>query len=111
MSRFRERSARAMLLHAEPFPPDDDRNLELEAWPSLDSDPALPRIERLATRSVPDDEGGAWLVQEIRDWGYDRRASSSLVFTNDNVMRRVRNYPPNWIDLSDAELMAISFGV
>jgi hypothetical protein len=100
-----------MLLHAAPAPPDDERNLEPEARLSLDCDPALPHIERLATRSVPDDEGGAWLVQEIRDWGYDRRASFSLVFTNDNVMRRVRNYPPNWIELSDAELMAISFGV
>jgi hypothetical protein len=60
---------------------------------------------------VPDDEGGTWVVQEIRDWGYDRRASFSLVFTNDTAMRRVRSYPPNWIELSDAELIAISFGV
>jgi hypothetical protein len=100
-----------MLLHGAPVPPDDERNLELEAWLNLDPDRALPRIERLAMRSVPDDEGGAWLVQEIRDWGYDRRASFSLVFTNDTVMRRVRNYPPNWIELSDADLIAISFGV
>jgi hypothetical protein len=50
-------------------------------------------------------------VQEIRDCGYDRRASFSLVFTSDMVMRRVRNYPPNWIELSDAELIALSFGV
>jgi hypothetical protein len=50
-------------------------------------------------------------VQEIRHWGYDRRASSSLVFTGDDAMRRVRNYPANWIELSDAELIALSFGV
>lgn len=60
---------------------------------------------------MPDDEGGAWIVQEIRDWGYDRRASFSLVFTSDTAMRRVRNYPPNWIELSDADLIAVSFGV
>jgi len=50
-------------------------------------------------------------VQEIRDWGYDRRTSSSLVFTSDDTMRRVRNYPASWIELSDAELIALSFGV
>jgi len=71
----------------------------------------FPRIERLASRSILDAHGGMWRVQEIRDWGYDRRASSSLVFTSDDVMRRVRNYPPNWVDLSDDELIALSFGV
>lgn len=93
-------------------PRDAERNLELEAPPTLDPDPApVPHIERLASRSVVDSDGGTWTVQEVRDWGYDRRASSSLVFTGDDAMRRVRNYPPNWIELSDAELIALSFGV
>jgi hypothetical protein len=87
-------------------------NLELEPQPTLNPDRApVPRIERLASRSVVDVDGSSWIVQEVRHWGYDRRASSSLVFTGDDAMRRVRNYPPNWIELSDAELIAISFGV
>jgi hypothetical protein len=65
----------------------------------------------LASRSVRDAHGVAWLVQEVRDWGYDRRASLSLVFSSDEAMRRVRVYPPNWIELSDDELIALSFGV
>src|SRR5512146_3023576 len=80
--------------------------------PTLDPDPApVPHIERLASRSVVDSDGGTWTVQEVRDWGYDRRASSSLVFTGDDAMRRVRNYPPNRIELPDAELIALSVGV
>jgi len=78
----------------------------------LDADPPqTPRIERLASRSVRDAHGVPWLVQEIRDWAYDRRASLSLVFSSDDAMRRVRSYPANWIELSDAELIALSFGV
>lgn len=93
-------------------PRDRGRNLELEAQPTLDPDRApIPRIERLASRSVVDADGATWLVQEVRHWGYDRRASSSLVFTGDDAMRRVRNYPSNWIQLSDGDLIAISFGV
>jgi hypothetical protein len=70
-----------------------------------------PRIERLASRSVRDAHGVPWLVQEVRDWEYDRRSATSLVFSSDDVMRRVRDYPPNWIDLSDEDLIALSFGV
>jgi hypothetical protein len=49
-----------------------------------------------------------WIVVEIRDAPYDRRDGRSLVFSTDGVMRRVRNYPPNWFQLSDAELMQLS---
>jgi len=42
---------------------------------------------------------------------YDRRATTSLIFSSDDVMRRVRVYPPNWIDLPDDDLIALSFGV
>ena len=78
----------------------------------LDSEPRqAPRIERLASRSVRDAHGVPWLVQEVRDLEYDRRATTSLIFSSDDVMRRVRVYPPNWIDLPDDELIALSFGV
>ena len=79
---------------------------------TLDPEPRhAPRIERLASRSVRDAHGVPWLVQEVRDWEYDRRSATSLFFISDDVMRRVRDYPPNWIDLSDEELIALSFGV
>ena len=78
----------------------------------LDSEPRqAPRIERLASRSVRDAHGVPWLVQEVRDLEYDRRATTSLIFSSDDVMRRVRVYPPNWIDLPDDDLIALSFGV
>jgi hypothetical protein len=93
-------------------PRDDERHLELEARPHLNPESAhLPRIERLASRSVVDARGATWIVQEIRDWGYDRRASSSLVFTSEDAMRRIRTYPASWIELSNVELIALSYGV
>jgi hypothetical protein len=49
-----------------------------------------------------------WVVVEIRDRFYDRRDSRSLVFLSDGVMRRVRNYPPNWFDLADSDLLILS---
>ena len=33
----------------------------------------------------------------------------SLVFENDRVARRVREYPANWRDLSDEQLYALSW--
>jgi hypothetical protein len=99
-----------MLVTMTPFRP--TMNGTSTPGPDVDPDPAhVPRIERLESRSVRDTDGVTWLVQEIRDWGYDRRASSSLVFTSDDVMRRVRNYPANWIELPATELLRISFGV
>jgi hypothetical protein len=102
--------ARAMLVTMISFRP--TMNGASSPDPDVDPDPAhVPRIERLESRSVRDTDGVTWIVQEIRDWAYDRRASSSLVFTSDDVMRRVRNYPANWIELPAAELLRISFGV
>jgi hypothetical protein len=49
-----------------------------------------------------------WVVVEIRDRLYDRRDSRSLVFLTDGVMRRVRNYPPDWFELADADLLGLS---
>ena len=49
-----------------------------------------------------------WVVIEIRDAPYDRRDASSLVFSTEGVMRRVRNYPRNWLELTDAELLRLS---
>jgi hypothetical protein len=40
---------------------------------------------------------------------YDRRASATLVFASEGAMRRVRNFPQQWWDLPDDELLAISW--
>jgi len=54
---------------------------------------------------VAEDE---WHVYE-QPSSYDRRNSPDLVFESASVIRRVRNYPDNWADLSDEELLAISW--
>lgn len=64
----------------------------------------------LASRRFFDDAGVLWLVQEVRDVHYDRRASRSLVFIGGDAMRRVRNYPEDWFGLPDADLLALSRG-
>lgn len=46
-----------------------------------------------------------WLVYEMAP-AYDRR-DQSLVFDTDGLVRRVRNFPHNWRDLPDDELLLI----
>lgn len=48
-------------------------------------------------------EGERWLVYEVTS-AYDRRGAS-LVFESENVVRRVRDYPANWRELPDADLL------
>jgi hypothetical protein len=52
---------------------------------------------------------GDWRVYE-RASVYDRRIKPDLVFESDGVIRRVREYPSNWAELSDAALMSVSWG-
>ena len=40
---------------------------------------------------------------------YDRRSRPSLVFASDVAMRRVRDFPERWWELSDDALMALSW--
>ena len=65
---------------------------------------------RLGSRVVVDATTSThWVIVEIRDAPYDRRGGRSLVFSTDGVMRRVRDFPPNWFELSDHDLLALSF--
>jgi hypothetical protein len=65
---------------------------------------------RLGSRVVVDPATSThWVVVEIRDAPYDRRGGRSLVFSTDGVMRRVRNFPGNWFELNDQDLLALSF--
>jgi hypothetical protein len=61
-------------------------------------------------RSIRDETGRWWKVREIVASDYDRRGSRALVFETADIMRRVRHFPPNWRELTDAELYALSLG-
>jgi hypothetical protein len=50
-----------------------------------------------------------WRVYELGPASYDRRAANTLVFESDGVMRRVRQFPADWRELSPASLFALSW--
>ena len=56
-------------------------------------------------------DGVLWLAYELPASPFDRRATASLVFESDAMMRRIRNYPADWRQLDDAELFALSWRV
>ena len=60
-------------------------------------------------RSFVDSDGGRWRVFEQAFNDYDRRNGMSLIFSSENAVRRVRDYPADWMDLSDAELARLSW--
>jgi hypothetical protein len=60
------------------------------------------------TRVIYGSDGELWVVRELAAPAFDRRDTPSLVFSTDDVMRRVRNYPSNWFELSDEALFEVS---
>jgi hypothetical protein len=56
-------------------------------------------------RVVTDEEGHVWRVREV---GF-ADAAPSLIFESELGFRRVRVYPPQWITLSEDELLAVSW--
>ena len=61
------------------------------------------------SRTFIDDDGARWVVYEQALTEYDRRNGGSLIFNSDFAVRRVRNFPENWMALSDAELTKLSW--
>jgi hypothetical protein len=55
-----------------------------------------------------DRDGVRWCVREAEYPMFDRRMGRFLVFESDFLMRRLRNYPPNWFDWSDDDLHGLS---
>jgi hypothetical protein len=55
-------------------------------------------------------DGREWIVREVPAPDFDRRQHATLVFEAPDVMRRVRQYPDNWRELTDAELYEVSLG-
>ncbi len=72
--------------------------------PASPSDAADDRV-----RVFIDVDGAQWHVSERAYADYDRRRGSSLIFTSDAAVRRVRNYPATWYDLAEVELLALSW--
>jgi hypothetical protein len=60
-------------------------------------------------RTFVDAEGVHWHVYEQAFSEYDRRHGVSLIFSSDAAVRRVRDYPDDWVTLSDAELAELSW--
>jgi hypothetical protein len=62
---------------------------------------AYDRRERLLVIN-----GVHWRVHLVSS--FDRRGPD-LLFESDSVIRRVRSFPENWYDLSDDELLRLSW--
>lgn len=48
------------------------------------------------------------MVQEVAAPAFDRRGGTHLLFDGETIMRRVREFPTNWHQLSDEELYELS---
>jgi hypothetical protein len=70
------------------------------------TDSSVPRA-----RTLLDSEGSHWRIFEQAFADYDRRGGLSLIFASDAAVRRVRDYPANWFDLADDELLTLSWRV
>jgi hypothetical protein len=62
-----------------------------------------------AVRMFVDADGVSWRVHEQAFSEYDRRKGRSLIFSSDGAVRRVRDYPREWMTLTDAELSDLSW--
>jgi len=71
--------------------------------------PAATGEERV--RVFVDEDGTRWQVHEMPFSNYDRRRGRSLIFWSDGAVRRVRNYPADWHELSDHDLALLSWKV
>jgi hypothetical protein len=56
-------------------------------------------------------DGLRWVIREVPAPQFDRRGGTHLVFDGELVMRRVRVFPADWYDLSDADLYALSLKI
>jgi hypothetical protein len=64
----------------------------------------------LHTRRILAD-GEVWIVREVPAPVFDRRGGTHLIFEGAEVMRRVRNFPADWLTLADDDLYALSLDI
>ena len=62
-------------------------------------------------RVFVDADGTRWQVEEMPFSQYDRRRGRSLIFWSDGAVRRVRDYPADWHELSDSDLALLSWKI
>jgi hypothetical protein len=60
-------------------------------------------------RTFVDADGVSWRVHEQAFSEYDRRKGRSLIFSSEGAVRRVRDYPQQWMTLTEAELSDLSW--
>jgi hypothetical protein len=66
-------------------------------------------IQAAPGRMFLDSEGTRWRVYEQAFGDYDRRSGMSLIFASEAAVRRVRDFPSDWMLLTDDELLALSW--
>lgn len=59
-------------------------------------------------RIVATDDGRQWVVRELPSSPSEWCTYGSLLFISDRAIRRVRDYPADWFDRPDADLIAVS---
>jgi hypothetical protein len=69
----------------------------------------VPQVSSDLPRRFVDGDGVHWSVYEHQET-YDRRSRRTLVFESEYIVRRVRDFPSHWRELSDEELVALSWG-
>jgi hypothetical protein len=74
--------------------------------PRLDA-PSPRREERRRRLNI---DGEHWVVREIDAPTFDRRGGRHLIFECSTLFRRVRVFPPNWYELEEEALFALSPG-
>jgi hypothetical protein len=62
-----------------------------------------------APRVFVDVDGVRWHVHEQPFSEYDRRKGRSLIFASEGAVRRVRDYPEDWMSLTDDALADLSW--
>ena len=70
--------------------------------------PSRPLHAGESWRAFTDGEGVTWEVRELKNPDYDRRGGSSLIFESAGAIRRVREFPARWMELSDIALAELS---
>ncbi len=81
------------------------------------SEPSTPNESACADdavareREFADADGTRWRVREMPFSQYDRRRGRSLIFWSDGAVRRVRDYPDDWHELSDEALAQLSWKI
>jgi hypothetical protein len=97
------------LVETHEYPFSAAPGLMSESSKSNESTRADDAVER--EREFMDDEGTRWRVKEMPFSLYDRRRGRSLIFWSDGAVRRVRDYPDDWHELSDEDLMRLSWKI